>query len=208
MFSHCLRLYVAALSFQMKLSLVCYVGAADLIPLKEDCIYSVPLGEAKRGAREGLSRAARLSLPARPRETCARSWAPSEQDTGSAAPEAPRTFPQTSGCRSKDDHWSHPPTVPNLKPTRRGRRWMERGRETEEAKGSKVPLPEGGQGPEGSLGMGCPRWCAPSRGDSNTPVHSPGQHAPPIPLGQGRKESRRRGPRGETLRCFGVVVLH
>lgn len=57
----------------MKMSPVCYVGAGDLIPLKADCIYSFPLGEAKTGEREMLSRAARLSLPARPRETCARS---------------------------------------------------------------------------------------------------------------------------------------
>lgn len=57
----------------MELSRVCYVGAGDLIPLKADCIYSVPLGEAKTGERDRLSRAARLSLPAPPRETCARS---------------------------------------------------------------------------------------------------------------------------------------
>lgn len=57
----------------MKMSPVCYVGAGKLIPLKADCICSFPLGEAKTGDRGRLSRAARLSLPPCPPETCAHS---------------------------------------------------------------------------------------------------------------------------------------
>lgn len=193
----------------MKMSRVCYVGAGDLIPLKADCIYSFPLGEAKTGERQRLSRAARLSLPARPRETCAHSSAPSEGDTGSAVLEAPRTSPQTLGCRSMGDHWSHPPTAPSLRSTREwGRRWTERGQETEEMRGNKAPLRGAAQCLWGSLERGCPRWSAPWWGGNSTPVHFLGQHAPPIPLGQGRKESRTKEPRGGTRRCFGEVVLH
>lgn len=62
-----------AASFPGEKSRLCYVGAGDLIPLKADCIYSFPLGEAKTGDRGRLSGAARPSLLARPRETCARS---------------------------------------------------------------------------------------------------------------------------------------
>lgn len=85
---------------------------------------------------------------------------------------------------------------------------MEKGQETEEVRGNKAPLRGGAQGPWGSLERGCPRWYAPWRGDSSTPVHFVGQRAPPILLGQGGKESRTKEPRGETRRCFGEVVLH
>lgn len=85
---------------------------------------------------------------------------------------------------------------------------MEKGQETEEVRGKKAPPQGAAQGQWGSLERGCPRWCAPWWGGSSTPVHSLGQHAPPIPLGQGRKESRRKGPRSETRRCSGEAALH
>lgn len=85
--------------------------------IKIDCICSVPLGAAKTRNREELSRAAGLSLPVHRQETC--SGNPSEEGRGSAAPEAPRTSPQTSRCRSMADHCFHPPTVPNRKSTQR-----------------------------------------------------------------------------------------
>lgn len=88
------------------------------------------------------------------------------------------------------------------------RRWTERGQETEEVKGNKAPLRGAAQGLWGSLDRGCPRWSAPWWGGNSTPVHSLGQHAPPIPLGQDRKESRTKEPRAGTRRCFGEVVLH
>lgn len=75
---------------------------------------------------------------------------------------------------------------------------------TEEVRESK----EEARDPWGSLERGCPRWCALWRGGSNTPVHFPGQCAPPIPLGQGWKERRTKEPRGETQRCFCEAVLH
>jgi len=168
--------------------------------IKSRPCYSFPQGEAKRGDRERLSRAARPSLPARPRETCARSWAPSEGGRGSDAPGAPRTSPQTSSCRSRGGRWSHPPTAPSRRATRAGRRRTAKGLETEEATGNTAA-----RGPWGSLERGCPRWCAPWTGGSSTPVHCLRQRAPPIPLGRGRRESRTRG---ETRRCFGEVVLH
>lgn len=116
--------------------------------------------------------------------------------------------PQTLDCRSRDDRWSHPPTAPSLRSTQGGRRWTERGQETEEVRGNKAPLQGVARALWGSLERGCPRWFAPWGGDSSTPVHFPGQREPPIPLGQGRRESRTREPREETQRCFGGVVLH
>lgn len=111
----------------------------SVVFIKLDCIYSFPLGEAKSGA--SLSGAAGSSLPARPRETCARSWAPSVEGTGSAAPEAPRSSPQTSGCRSRGDRSSHPPAAPSLSSTQeQERRGMERRQEKVEAKGAEDSL--------------------------------------------------------------------
>ena len=179
----------------------CYVGAAVFIQLKADSIYSAPLGEAKTGDRERLSGAARLSSPVRPHGTCAHSWAPSRGGTGSAARGAPRTFPWTWRCRSRADRCSHPLTAPSLRSTQVGR--TEKGQEIEEVRGNKEA-----QGLWGSLGRGCPRWCAPWRGGRSIPVHFLGQRAPPIPLGQGRKESRTREPREETRRCFCEAVIH
>lgn len=167
----------------MKLSPTSYVGAGDLIPLKADCIYSFPLGEAKTGDRERLSRAVMLSLPAHPHETCAHSWAPSEAGRGSeAAQGAPKMFPQTLGCRSMGDHWSHPLTAPSLRSTPVGRRWTEKGQEIEEVRGNKA-LQGVVRGLRRGLQKGCPRLCAPCWGGSNTPVHFRRQRAPPIPLG-------------------------
>lgn len=81
---------------------------------------------------------------------------------------------------------------------------MEKRQETVGVMGNKGLL-EVAQGLWESLKMDCPRWCAPWRGGSSTAAHCPYQHAPPIP--QGRKESRMKGLRGETQKCFGEVVL-
>lgn len=78
----------------------------------------------------------------------------------------------------------------------------------EEARGIEAPPRGAARGSWGSLDRGCPRWSAPWWGGNNTPVHFLGQCAPPIPLGQDRKESRMREPRAETQRCFGEVVLY
>lgn len=124
-----------------------------------------------------------------------------------AALEAPKTSPQTLGCSSRGDHWSHPLTAPNQGSTQEERRWTEKRQETVEVLGNKGPR-EVGRGLWGSLKRDCPRWCAPWWRGSSTPVHFPDQHAPPIPLGQGRKESRTKELRGETQRCFCEAVLH
>lgn len=126
---------------------------------------------------------------------------------GSAALEAPKTSPQTLGCSSRADHWSHPPTAPSLKSTQKERQWTANRQETVGAMGNKGTL-QVAQGLGESLKRDCPRWCAPWRGGSSTPVHFPDQRAPPIPLSQGRKESRTKELRGETQKCFGEAVLH
>lgn len=84
---------------------------------------------------------------------------------------------------------------------------MESRQETEEVTGSKAPLQGAAWSLWGNLERGCPRWSAPWGGGNSTPVHFLGQHAPPIPLGQDRKVSRTRQPRGETQRCSAAAVL-
>lgn len=165
-------------------------------------LAAFPLGGAKTGGSQ--SGAARPSLPAGPRETCARSWAPSSESTGSAALEAPRSSPQTSGCRSRGDRCSHPPAAPSLRSARKTeRRWMERRQEKEEVKETEDSLRRETPGMWGSLRKACPRWSAPCRGGNNTPVHFLGQHAPPIRSDPGRKESAKE----ESWKCFGGAAL-
>lgn len=73
-------------------------------------------------------------------------------------------------------------------------------------KGSRSPLREGARGL--SLEKDCPRWSGLWQGGNSSPVHCPGQCAPPILLGQGRMESKTKKPKEETQRCCGEVELH